>query len=51
MGLLQGGANHSIYILNGEMIPIPRHGELGERLAIEIFKQCQEVLGKGWWRN
>lgn len=45
------GANQSIYLLKGEIIPIPRHSELGEQLAVEIFKECQAVLGKGWWRR
>ncbi|HCU51255.1 MAG TPA: hypothetical protein DGG94_15910 [Micromonosporaceae bacterium] len=49
--LSREGANHSIYLLGGETIPIPRHSELGERLAVEIFKECQSVLGKGWWRK
>jgi hypothetical protein len=48
--LSREGANHSIYLLEGETIPIPRHRELGEQLAVEIFKECQVVLGTGWWR-
>jgi hypothetical protein len=49
--LSREGATHSIYLLDGEIIPIPRHSELDERLAMEIFKECQGVLGKGWWRT
>jgi hypothetical protein len=49
--LSREGANHSIFLLGGEIIPIPRHSELGERFAVEIFKECQGVLGKGWWRK
>jgi hypothetical protein len=48
--LVREGANHSVYVLDGVMIPIPRHRELGENLAVDIFKECQDVLGKGWWR-
>jgi hypothetical protein len=48
---LREGANHSIYALAGEVIPVPRHTELGETFAVEIFKECQGVLGKGWWRT
>lgn len=44
------GGNHSVYNLDGCMIPIPRHNEIGEMLAREIFKQCESVLGKDWWR-
>lgn len=49
--LLREGANHSVYSLRGVVIPIPRHSELGENLAVDIFKECQDVLGKGWWRK
>jgi hypothetical protein len=49
--LAREGANHSVYALNGAMIPIPRHSEIGENLAVEIFKECQDELGKGWWRK
>jgi hypothetical protein len=49
--LSREGANHSVYVLDGMVVPIPRHRELGENLAAEIFKQCEPVLGKGWWRS
>ncbi|MFE6611813.1 hypothetical protein [Amycolatopsis sp. NPDC057786] len=45
------GANHTIYTLNGVVVPIPRHTELGEIFAVDIFKECEGVLGKGWWRK
>ena len=31
--------------------PIPRHSELGETFAVDVFKECQAALGKGWWRK
>lgn len=49
--LTREGANHTVYALDGVVIPIPRHSELGETLAVDIFKECQGVLGKGWWRK
>ena len=49
--LAREGANHSVYTLDGVVIPIPRHKELGETFAVDIFKECQDVLGKGWWRT
>jgi hypothetical protein len=49
--LSREGANHSVYVLNGVVVPIPRHRELGENLAVEIFKECESALGKGWWRK
>jgi hypothetical protein len=48
--LLREGANHSIYDLDGVMIPIARHRELGQRYAETILKQCEAKLGRGWWR-
>lgn len=49
--LSREGANHTIYTLNGTVIPVPRHVELGENLALDVFKECQDVLGKGWWKK
>ena len=49
--LARQGANHAVYTLDDVMIPIPRHRELGEGLVVDIFKECQDVLGKGWWRQ
>ena len=49
--LSREGANHSVYTLDTVVVPIPRHREIGENLAVEIFKECEAVLGKGWWRS
>ena len=45
------GANHTIYVLDGVLIPIPRHREVNERTTEGIYRECQEKLGKGWWRR
>lgn len=47
---LREGANHTIYDLDGVMIPIARHRELGQRYAETIYKQCEAKLGRNWWR-
>ncbi|MGH8574397.1 MAG: hypothetical protein ACREX8_17735 [Gammaproteobacteria bacterium] len=44
------GANHTIYSLDGLMIPIVRHRETDERLARKVFEECETKLGKGWWQ-
>lgn len=44
------GANHSIYMLAGKRIPIERHSEIDDLLAERVFKECEEVLGRRWWR-
>jgi hypothetical protein len=45
------GANHEIYKLGDVIIPIPRHREVNEMTTEGIYKECQDQLGKGWWRN
>ena len=45
------GANHTVYRLDGVMIPIPRHREVNEMTTEGIYKECSEKLGKGWWRK
>lgn len=44
------GANHSVYRLGGQIIPIPRHSEIDDRFATEIYKECETELGRRWWR-
>jgi hypothetical protein len=44
------GANHTVYQLDGLKIPIARHGEIDNRMAEIIYKECQAKLGKGWWK-
>ncbi len=36
---------HSIFSLDGLMIPIPRHNELGNRFAETLYKECESKLG------
>ncbi|HEX9519717.1 MAG TPA: hypothetical protein VF940_26520 [Streptosporangiaceae bacterium] len=44
------GGNHTIYLLGGKRIPVPRHTEIDDGLAEKMFRECEEVLGRGWWR-
>jgi alpha-L-fucosidase len=44
------GANHTIYSLDGLMIPVPRHNEIDNRMARTIHKEAAEKLGEGWWK-
>ena len=48
--VLREGGNHTIYSLDGLMIPIGRHAEFTNRNAETIYKECENKLGKGWWR-
>lgn len=49
-GVKREGANHTVYQLGGLTIPVPRHNDIGENLAAEIFKQCVPELGEAWWK-
>ncbi len=44
------GGNHTVYKLGGLMVPIPRHNEIDNRMAVIIFKECAEKLGRDWWK-
>lgn len=40
------GANHTVYQLGGLTIPVPRHNEIGEKLAVEISDSACPSSGK-----
>ena len=44
------GANHTVYSLDGLLIPIPRHNEIAKGTTEAIYRECTPKLGKGWWR-
>jgi hypothetical protein len=39
-----GGTKHDKWLLNGVVIMIPRHREIGEMLARKILKDCEQAL-------
>jgi hypothetical protein len=45
------GANHTVYRLDGVIIPIPRHREIDNQMAETIYRECADKLGEGWWRK
>jgi len=49
--LVRHGANHDVYRLGSETIPIPRHAEIQELTANGILKECSTELGEGWWKE
>jgi hypothetical protein len=49
--VMREGANHTIYLLGGTRIAIPRHAEIGERLARAILIEAEPELGRRWWRR
>lgn len=49
--ILREGANHTVYVLDGLRIPIPRHRDIAEGTTESIYKECEPKLGKDWWRQ
>lgn len=45
------GAKHDTFWLGNIKIPIPRHTEISPRTTEDILHECEEKLGKGWWRK
>lgn len=45
------GARHDTFWLGGIKIPIPRHTEISVRTTEDIPHECEEKLGRGWWRK
>jgi hypothetical protein len=44
------GGEHSAILLGKVKIPVPRHAEIGYRTTQDILHECEQKLGKGWWR-
>lgn len=44
------GANHTVYTLNGLVVPVPRHREISHYTAEGIYRECEPELGKDWRR-
>ena len=41
-----GGTNHDKYRINGVMVSVPRHTEVGEALAKKILKDVERAIKK-----
>ena len=48
--LVREGSAHQIFRCGTVQIAVPRHRELGPKVALEIRVQLEPVLGKRWWR-
>jgi hypothetical protein len=48
--LVREGSAHQIFRCGTVQIAVPRHRELGQKVALEIRGQLEPVLGKRWWR-
>jgi hypothetical protein len=49
--ILREGGSHTVYSLGGVMVPVARHTEIDEQLARKMFRECEPMLGEGWWRQ
>ncbi len=45
------GAGHEIWRCGETPMPLPRHKEIGDRLAEAVFAGLEIELGKDWWRR
>lgn len=48
--LHEHGGNHDKYLLGGMLVTVPRHTEIGNRMAEKIYKDCEPKLGNRWWK-
>ena len=44
------GGNHTLIVLDGMKIPVPRHNEVREQTTRSIYKQAAAKLGEDWWK-
>lgn len=44
------GSKHTKITVGTKTTTVPRHSEIADLLAKEIFKQLGEALGEGWWK-
>ncbi|MDF7664251.1 hypothetical protein PT282_06205 [Bifidobacterium sp. ESL0763] len=44
------GGNHEVFYLDGKMIPISRHNEIGHLSTQAIKKEVAQKLGKDWMK-
>jgi hypothetical protein len=44
------GSNHTVFSLDGLMIPVARHNDIDNIMTQIIYKECAVKLGKDWWK-
>ena len=51
--LLKEGSRHSRFVNladSSRQATVPRHREIGDRLALAVRQSLEDELGEGWWR-
>ena len=44
------GSRHDIWRVGSTQFSMPRHREIGERLALAVKQSLEDELNEGWWR-
>lgn len=44
------GGSHELWRCGSILVPIPRHTEIGPKMAFEIRRSLEPELGRNWWR-
>lgn len=44
------GSRHDIWRVRRTQFSVPRHREVGERLALAVKQSLEAEFGEGWWR-
>jgi hypothetical protein len=43
------GSRHDIWRVGSTQFSMPRHREIGDRLALAVRQLLEAELGEGWW--
>jgi mRNA interferase HicA len=44
------GSRHDIWRVGSTQFSVPRHREIGDRLALAVRQSLEDELGEAWWR-
>ena len=50
LDFVRHGSRHDIWRVGRTQFSIPRHREMGERLALAVRQSLEAEFGEGWWR-
>ena len=50
MEFVRHGSRHDIWRVGSVQFSVPRHRELGDRLALAINESLEAERGERWWR-
>jgi hypothetical protein len=50
MVFVRHGSRHDVWRVGSTQFTVPRHREIGDRLAQAVRQSLEDELGEGWWR-